>query len=263
MMTEPKPVNRKPVHVVETDEVENVDLTSDVSTEVQIANESRTEIRVTFWLPLITLILMVTGFVLGALWLNAAQTRTIIRHKEIFSRIQRMEVATQALAGALAARDDERATFLKIVILRPKVNKTLAQQVARYVLHYSRLRNLDPDLMLALIDVESAFIPDKDSHVGARGLMQLMPHWEKIMDIQGSLDDPETSIRYGTTVFAMYLNMYRDVETAIAVYNQGPNQIDWDIIKNRDPTAYKYVNKVMKRYRRLKTLEPTRKITSR
>lgn len=170
-------------------------------------------------------------------------------------RVRGAERAVFALRSSVSSQQGVEVLFLKIIILEPSVSTQLAREVSSLVSQYSKKRNLDPDVVLSIIDVESKFNPDAESRVGAVGLMQLMPHWIKIRDIDGDLRDPAVSIRHGTGVFANYLNMYGDLETAIAVYNRGPNPVDWDIIKDRDPTIKNdYVQKVMRRFHKLKAL---------
>lgn len=69
--------------------------------------------------------------------------------------------------------------------------------------------DLDPELILAIIAVESTFREDAVSHVGARGLMQVMPRWhpEKIKEIGGAhaLFDPKKNIYTGSKILVKYL----------------------------------------------------------
>jgi soluble lytic murein transglycosylase-like protein len=123
------------------------------------------------------------------------------------------------------------------------------------VCRYAKLYDRDVDLVLAIINHESDFNPKAKSKIGypARGLMQIMPHWKKVYDIKGSLEDPETSIRYGLLILGAYEEMYHDLETAIIVYNRGPSPVDWDLIKGRNP-ANNYLRKIMKTYDTLQEL---------
>lgn len=63
------------------------------------------------------------------------------------------------------------------------------------------------DLVLAVIQIESAFDPYAVSHVGAQGMMQVMPFWKKeIGRDQDSLIDLETNLRYGCTILKYYID---------------------------------------------------------
>jgi hypothetical protein len=80
---------------------------------------------------------------------------------------------------------------------------------------------LDADLVLAVMQVESAFDRFAISRVGAQGLMQVMPFWrEEIGRPRDNLTDVETNIRYGTTILAHYLEVASgDLVDALARYN--------------------------------------------
>lgn len=147
----------------------------------------------------------------------------------------------------------EQVIFLKILVLKPDVDPALARSIARYAHHYGALYKRDPDLVLAIIAEESRFNPNAVSPVGAVGLMQVMPQWEKVLGIQGSLKDPEVSIKYGLEVLGFYLEMYKDLEMALTAYNRGPGPVDMALMRGKDPKN-KYAPEVMKMYERLKKL---------
>ena len=81
--------------------------------------------------------------------------------------------------------------------------------------------DLPPELVLSLIEVESAFDRFAVSRVGAQGLMQVMPFWRlEIGRDQDNLTDPETNIRYGTTILAHYMDRADgDLVDALGRYN--------------------------------------------
>lgn len=66
--------------------------------------------------------------------------------------------------------------------------------------------NLKPDLVLALIEVESAFDNYAISRVGAQGLMQVMPFWkDEIGRPDDNLTDIDTNLSYGCRILQFYL----------------------------------------------------------
>ena len=81
--------------------------------------------------------------------------------------------------------------------------------------------NLEPELVLAVIEVESSFDRLAVSSSGARGLMQVMPFWKK--EIGHPRDDlffPRTNLRYGCTILSYYLKSAGgDLEVALYRYN--------------------------------------------
>jgi soluble lytic murein transglycosylase-like protein len=81
---------------------------------------------------------------------------------------------------------------------------------------------LDPQLVLGLIEVESYFRKYAVSHAGARGYMQVMPFWTKVL-AQGdatTLFDMRTNLRYGCLILRHYLDRERgDLFRALGRYN--------------------------------------------
>jgi soluble lytic murein transglycosylase-like protein len=94
---------------------------------------------------------------------------------------------------------------------------TLLQTVYRE----ANRHDLDADLVLAVMQVESAFDRYAISRVGAQGLMQVMPFWRlEIGRPQDILTDMDTNIRYGTTILAHYLVVSNgDLVDALGRYN--------------------------------------------
>lgn len=80
---------------------------------------------------------------------------------------------------------------------------------------------LDPDLVLAVMQVESHFDRYAISRVGAQGLMQIMPFWRSELGRpMDNLMDVETNVIYGTTILAHYLDVSKgDLVEALGRYN--------------------------------------------
>lgn len=81
--------------------------------------------------------------------------------------------------------------------------------------------DLKPDLVLALIEVESHFDSYAISRVGAQGLMQVMPFWKKeIGRPQDNLTDINTNLSYGCRILQFYLKKEQgNWMNALARYN--------------------------------------------
>ncbi|MBU2863037.1 lytic transglycosylase domain-containing protein [Reinekea forsetii] len=86
--------------------------------------------------------------------------------------------------------------------------------------------NLEPGLVLALIQVESAFNGYAISSAGARGMMQIMPFWKKEIGREDdNLLNVDTNLRYGTTILAHYIEIEKGrVIPALARYNGSKGQ---------------------------------------
>ena len=89
-------------------------------------------------------------------------------------------------------------------------------------IHYEAHRaNLEPELVLAVIEVESHFDRFAISVAGARGLMQVMPFWlDEINLSDKNLFKIRTNLRMGCTILRYYLDMESgNLGPALARYN--------------------------------------------
>jgi soluble lytic murein transglycosylase-like protein len=85
----------------------------------------------------------------------------------------------------------------------------------------ARAAELKPDLVLALIQVESRFDRYAISRVGAQGLMQVMPFWkDEIGRPSDNLTEVDTNLRYGCRILQFYLAREKgNLSKALARYN--------------------------------------------
>lgn len=135
----------------------------------------------------------------------------------------------ERLASSMAENHDDLDKFDATVWLQvsdqrlqryldaPQDRLSLLQLVHRE----ASLQGLDPDLVLAVMQIESAFNRFAISRVGAQGLMQVMPFWRlEIGRPQDNLTNVETNIRYGTVILAHYIDVAKDdLVDALARYN--------------------------------------------
>ena len=96
--------------------------------------------------------------------------------------------------------------------------------------HYEAKRNgLDPQMVLGLIQVESAFRKYALSGAGARGYMQVMPFWIKVIgEPQHNLFSLRTNLRYGCVILRHYLTIENgDYFRALGRYNGSLGQPEY------------------------------------
>ena len=105
--------------------------------------------------------------------------------------------------------------------------------------HFEATRvDVAPELVLAVIDVESNFDRYAISIAGARGLMQIMPFWlDEIGRPNDNLMHIDTNLRFGCTILKYYLDVEKgDLKRALGRYNGSLGQ-------------RKYPNKVLDKLR--------------
>jgi soluble lytic murein transglycosylase-like protein len=86
--------------------------------------------------------------------------------------------------------------------------------------------SVDPDLIRAIIKVESDFDSTARSHKGATGLMQLMPETARLHNVE-DLYDPSANIEGGVRHLKLLLGKYQgDIELSLAAYNAGIKAVE-------------------------------------
>lgn len=108
---------------------------------------------------------------------------------------------------------------------------------------------IDPELIQAIIKIESDWKPNARSNKGAKGLMQLMPKTAKGLGVRNAYDAAQ-NINGGSKYIANLIKRYNgDISKALMAYNCGPGNVN----KGKIPTAAKnYARNVMGIYNRLK-----------
>lgn len=90
---------------------------------------------------------------------------------------------------------------------------------------YCEDHGLDPKLVRAVVEVESAYRPAARSHKGAMGLMQLMPQTADELAVDDPYD-PDQNLRGGIAYLAAQLERFGRTELALAAYNAGPTAVE-------------------------------------
>ena len=103
----------------------------------------------------------------------------------------------------------------------PHIPKSERLELLTLVHREATLQNISPQLVLAVIEVESNFDRFAISKVGAKGLMQVMPFWVRELGrVDDNLFDMATNIRYGCAILSIYLKREKkDIMPALARYH--------------------------------------------
>ena len=133
--------------------------------------------------------------------------------------------------------------------LSPQAVARRADRYEHLIKELSQRYKVNSNLVKAVVTEESCFNSNALSHVGAQGLMQLMPEtatWLKVRDP----GDPKDNLRGGVRYLSSLLKEFETVELALAAYNAGPGNVRR--YKGVPPFAETraYLQKVKSNYRR-------------
>ena len=186
----------------------------------------------------------------------------LIRHVRLLKEMDRTEFSKDILKH-LATLDVEKGSEILAAKLSTEVGRyDYAIQISKLASYEKRFINMfnypvidipkkinkkqmpSQELLLAIIRQESEFDARANSHVGAQGLMQIMPGTAKLVarnlktTYSKSLlkSDPSYNIKLGTYYFGSLLEDYDGVfPFAIGAYNAGPNRIKSWVKRYGDP----------------------------
>lgn len=141
----------------------------------------------------------------------------------------------EAEAELAAKRDAEEVA---VILRRLSIRHTALPEheriaLAHAIVREARKHDLEPSLVVSVIEVESAGYHLAVSHVGAMGLMQLLPATAEELagkhDVEwygpDTLFDPEVNVQLGTAYLRQLTDQFGSVSTALAAYNWGPGRI--------------------------------------
>ncbi len=134
--------------------------------------------------------------------------------------------ALRVAASAADSFDDRFAAEVWLADMSRRLERQVKDPAERMRIltrvHYeASIAGLEPELVLAVIEVESNFDKYAVSVAGALGLMQIMPFWrDEIGRPDDNLIHLETNLRYGCTILKFYLNKENgDLRRALGRYN--------------------------------------------
>ena len=169
--------------------------------------------------------------------LLALGAAALIAPKYLLAGAQREETLSDDVASvmrnSIAHASPPRLVFERAIDGQRWLND-MSARLARYVdgevfrrrlltlIQYESTRaDLDTQVILGLIEVESRFRQYAISNVGAKGLMQVMPFWQRYIGTEEhNLFDIRTNLRYGCTILRHYSSMENgNLTRALARYN--------------------------------------------
>lgn len=136
---------------------------------------------------------------------------------------------------ATAEADVIRGHTIKGAIARYGIDADLAEKIHDYAAKH----DIEPDVAFGLVFTESTFRERAVSHVGARGLTQLMPRTAKWLEpgvTIPDLYDPDVNLDIGFRYLRQLIEKYEgDLEKALTAYNRGPGTVDGIVRRGGDP----------------------------
>ncbi len=156
-----------------------------------------------------------------------------------------MHAVRSALAAAIAdaappkpqfAKIEDRLAYLRwLAAMSERMRKRVPDprtrdELLEAVWYESKRKGLETALVLGLMQVESAFRKHAVSVAGARGYMQVMPFWARLIgdgDV-AKLFHMQTNLRFGCVILRHYLDIERgDLYMALGRYNGSRGKPDY------------------------------------
>lgn len=203
-----------------------------------------------FLQTLLVIAVLLTGFVAG------------LRYQE---RVERLDetLALVQVQKAKIERLKERALLLRtearlreyLSDVRLRLPNDTVGDMASLIFEVARRYEVSPEMILAVIRIESSFDANALSDKGAVGLMQILPSTaqeiarELRMEWPGEeiLRDPSANIEMGTYYLTKLLGRFNDLSIALAAYNHGPSRVA-DLASTEAGVPMEYTQKVLRYY---------------
>ena len=146
---------------------------------------------------------------------------------------------------AVSREEQARAEHVEEAVSRYGIERDLAEDIY----DIAREENVEPRLAYGLVKTESTFNERAVSHVGARGLTQVMPRtaaWLVPGTKTEDLYNRETNLRLGFRYLDQMIDKYKgDVRLALLAYNRGPGTVD-KVLKRGGNPDNGYADKVLR-----------------
>lgn len=144
--------------------------------------------------------------------------------------------------------DSFRSANAKIIAANSRGHQASQDEIDQAITMAAARHNVDPNLVRAVIKVESNFNSNAISRKGAMGLMQLMPATARSLNVQNPFD-PEQNVDAGVRHLKHLLDNYGgDVDLTLAAYNAGSGAVARSSGVPRYAETQNYVRRITNLY---------------
>ncbi len=156
-------------------------------------------------------------------WLTQTEARLV-------KQLQRRKANPTPANLAIAAGPNSNHMSNPDVLAHELASSHLRREFLQTVWYESQRAGLEPSLVLGLIQVESGFRKFAISSAGARGFMQVMPFWTRVLAVGDAsvLFQAQTNLRFGCVILRHYLNVENgNLTLALGRYNGSRGQMQY------------------------------------
>jgi soluble lytic murein transglycosylase-like protein len=161
-----------------------------------------------------------------------------------------MRAARSAAAevSQYVGRESNQSANAKIIAANFRGALTTAADIDNAIEEAAARHNVDPNLVRAVVKVESNFNPNAVSRKGAMGLMQLMPSTARQLKVNNPFD-PEQNVDAGVRHLKQLLESYGgDINLTLAAYNAGAGAVARSSGVPRYAETQNYVRRITNLY---------------
>jgi len=161
-----------------------------------------------------------------------------------------MQAARSAAAevSQYFGHESSRSANARILEANSKGHHATPEEVDASIVMAAARHNVDPNLVRAVVKVESNFNSNAVSNKGAMGLMQLMPSTARMLKVKNPFD-PEQNVDAGVRHLKSLLESYGgDVKLTLAAYNAGQGAVARSSGVPRFAETQNYVRRITNLY---------------
>jgi soluble lytic murein transglycosylase-like protein len=161
-----------------------------------------------------------------------------------------MQAARSAAAevSGYYGRDSVRSANAKIIAANARGHQASSEEIDASIVMAAARHNVDPNLVRAVVKVESNFNSNAVSRKGAMGLMQLMPSTARSLNVKNPFD-PQQNVDAGVRHLKQLLESYGgDVNLTLAAYNAGSGAVARSSGVPRFAETQNYVRRITNLY---------------